>query len=549
MPRLTLKLHIRLAALLAALLLLIPMVPVSRAAAGSCGEGVTWDLTGGVLTISGKGEMADYREISPAPWAKFADEIGSVMITKGVTKVGSYAFFALENLTAVSLADSVTQVGSYAFYGCSALSLLDLGGGVQKLGQSAFERCGKLLSVRLPNSLTTIDFHAFYRCESLQTVTVPTSVTEMGSTVFGYCTGLQSAAVLAQITQLPVWTFYGCENLKEVILNPSITKTGVEAFEGCKVTPKPVYDVVEKDRVEHSSTKTDDNGVTTQQQVVSTPNSTVTTQTTGKQTTVDAVVENADGWSEVIQQAGSIGGGSVHVNIHLKDQTEVSGEQLGSLADRDMTVTIHTQQGALWHINTADLNKDALRKKYDLSFTLKPLTEPNNAQKAAVGICDAFTVEFHGLVDFKTEVELPLGGKYAGSVASFFAPQGKNYNRMQDVRVDNKGAAHFYLEQVAVRTEYLIGLNVTNPDSGSVSDAIVPDSMKEQYGNPEQVEKIEYIVTGAKSSWGLNFSQVTWILVAVMAGSVIVVGAIVFIQYKRKLKKGYIPGSDYEENE
>ena len=546
MPRMNRKFHIRMAALLAALLLLLPVIPVAQAASGSCGDGVTWSLTGGVLTVSGKGAMKDYRESSPAPWAEYADAIGSVIIEKGVTKVGSYAFFAMENITAVSFADSVSQVGSYAFYDCKSLSLLNLGYGLQKIGESAFERCKALLSVRLPNSLETIDTHAFYRCESLQTVTVPASVTELGAAAFGYCKSLQSAQILARVEQLPAWTFYGCENLKSVTLNPAIAETGVEAFEGCDLAQAPVYDVVEKNEVTHSSTVTDESGVTTQQQFISTPNSTVNTQVTGSQTTLDAVVENDDGWDEVAQQAGSANG-DVQVNIHLKGETEVTGDQLGDFAGKDVSVTIHTQQGALWHFNGKDLDKDDLSKKYELSFTLKTLTDRTDAQKAAVGLCDAFIVEFSGKLDFKTEVELPLGAKYAASVAAFFEPVKQSYNRLQDVLVDNNGAAHFYLGSVKGNTEYLIGINVSKADSGSVSDAIIPDSMKPQYGNPEQVEEIEYIVTGAKSSWGMDINQVTWILVGVMLGSVVVVGTVVFIQYKRKLKKGYIPGADFEE--
>ena len=60
---------------------------------------------------------------------------------------------------------------------------------------------------------------------------------------------------------------------------------------------------------------------------------------------------------------------------------------------------------------------------------------------------------------------------------------------------------------------------------------------------------IEYIITGRKSSWGMNIWQVTGILVAVLAGCAIAVGVVIFAMNKRRLKAGYIPPMDDEEEE
>lgn len=541
------KFYTRLLALVAALLLLIPILPTAQAVSGDCGDGVTWELTGSVLRISGKGAMANYRELSLAPWAEYAQQIGSIIVEDGVTTVGSYAFFCLENVTAASLADSVKDVGEFAFFQCSALSLLDLGQGVQVLGKGAFERCTALRSVRLPSSLQTLCYHAFYRCEGLLDITVPASVTSMDNTVFGYCKRLQSAAILASISELPVWTFHGCESLRRITLNPSITKIGVEAFDEA-VVELPVYASAPQDRVEHTTNHIDEAGVITKDQFISTPNSTITSQITEEKAAVDAVVENEEGWSEVAQQASKIDSNDVQVTIHLKGDAKVTGPQLGSFAGKDMSVTIHTQQGVLWHFNGKDLDRKTLKETYDLSFTVTPLGEERtDGQKTAVGIADAFLVQFHTPLDFKVEVELPLGRQFARTTATFFAPEGKRYNRMQDVRVDSKGAAHFYLGQVQTDTQYLIGINIPDPEAGSVSNAIIPDSMKEEYGDVEQVEQIDYIILRPKSSWGMDIKQVTWILAGVMGGCVVIVGVVVGILNKQRLKTGYVP--EYEDEE
>lgn len=534
------------AVVVAALLLSAPVAWATQAS-GSCGGSVNWALSGGVLTISGSGDMADYTEISPAPWNAYADSIRSVQVGSGVTSVGEFAFFSLEKLSAASLASTVTDVGAYAFYKCTALEMLDLGSGVQSIGESAFESCLSLMSLRLPSSLTTLRFHAFYRCESIVDVTVPASVTRMDSTVFAYCSSLRSAAILANLPQLPVWTFYGCSELRSVTLSPTITQLGVQAFEGCAYEPDPVYSTTSSGRVSHSSDYTEEKDgqtVTTQQQYVATENSAISSQTvqsgTASSTTIDAVVENDVGLQETGEAVSGAAGSAVQADIHLKGEPVISGEQLGLFAGQNVNVSIHTQQGATWHIKGEDLEDAELAESYQLSFSLTPLTEPTAEQIDAVGIGDAFQLVFHTPLDFKTEVELPLGAAFARSTASFFSPADKNsYQRMQDVLVDAQGAAHFYLGNVQAETVYLIGINVApeSAEAGGVSSAIIPDNMKAEYGAVEQLDEIEYVVTGVESSWGMNIRQVTWILIAVMLGCVVVVGIAVGVRTRFGKKK------------
>ena len=245
------KLNSRFVALVLIAMLLITLIPTAAAAeSGSCGDGVTWSLSGGNLTISGSGAMYNYGELNKAPWMAYAESIRCVVVGDGVTKIGSFAFSQLPNLTAVTVADSVQEIGNYAFFECSGLVTLALGNGVKTIGQSAFECCTKLKAVRLPNSLETLRFHAFYQCESLQSITIPASVTTLEATVFAYCTNLCTAVVLANIPELPHWTFYGCRNLQSVTITAKITTVGAEAFYSCSELTDAYYggsgDVAEK---------------------------------------------------------------------------------------------------------------------------------------------------------------------------------------------------------------------------------------------------------------------------------------------------------------
>ena len=80
-------------------------VAASTAAAtnNSCGEGVTWALADGTLTISGTGRMTNFTKDAPAPWADQADQITTVEVEGTVTSVGATAFKDCTALTTVNI--------------------------------------------------------------------------------------------------------------------------------------------------------------------------------------------------------------------------------------------------------------------------------------------------------------------------------------------------------------------------------------------------------------------------------------------------------------
>jgi len=91
--------------------------------ANSCGPNLTWDLTGGALTISGIGDMYDYDPgETPAPWESSRESITSVIISNRVTSIGVSAFWACTGLTSITIPSSVTSIGGNAFYGCTNIT-------------------------------------------------------------------------------------------------------------------------------------------------------------------------------------------------------------------------------------------------------------------------------------------------------------------------------------------------------------------------------------------------------------------------------------------
>ena len=85
-----------------------------------CGDNATWsyDAKTKTLTISGKGEIDSYNN-GGEPWENYNFEIKKVLISEGISGIGSIAFPGMYNCTEVNLPASLQKVGSSIFNGSS----------------------------------------------------------------------------------------------------------------------------------------------------------------------------------------------------------------------------------------------------------------------------------------------------------------------------------------------------------------------------------------------------------------------------------------------
>lgn len=232
-------------------------VPVPQSdSTGVCGESLTWTLAGGTLTISGSGAMTDYGESNTAPWYSGREQITAVVVDRGVTGIGAYAFYGCVNLGDITLPEGLTAIGQYAFTGCSNLGRVEILSGMTTLGSSAFEEsgvtevvlpeglktieygafynCANLRSVSLPSTLQNLGSYAFYKCSALTAITLPQSLTKMGYECFELCTSLTEIEIPSQLTTIEMQAFAGCTALKSVTLPEGLKVIGAYAFGGCE---------------------------------------------------------------------------------------------------------------------------------------------------------------------------------------------------------------------------------------------------------------------------------------------------------------------------
>ena len=184
---------------------------------GICGEDLAWTFTdqNGILTISGTGAMPDFAFTGAAPtryeqpWKNLAEDIKSVVIENGVTRIGTGAF-TQSGVTHIEIPVTVTSIGN-----------------------DAFGLCRNLTEIALPGSLVSIGNDAFAYCTGLTDIEIPDTVTAIGDNVFWNCSGLKSMTIPEGVNCIPGNTFYGCSSLTVITIPDSITAIGDAAFYGC----------------------------------------------------------------------------------------------------------------------------------------------------------------------------------------------------------------------------------------------------------------------------------------------------------------------------
>lgn len=217
---------------------------LASVASGKSGN-LNWVLTeDGTLVISGSGEMSSYSETEVAPWFRYRMKINSLIVEKGITRVGYYAFYGCIKLTSVSLPEGVTVIGDSAFRNCTGLTEVRIPDGVTYLDPGAFYGCSGLISVDIPDSVKdfgsplTPVYPAVYQggvfenCTSLKSITIPAGAYVARDT-FINCSGLTDVIIKEGIKEIEERTFSGCSSLTSINIPESVTSIGESAFSGC----------------------------------------------------------------------------------------------------------------------------------------------------------------------------------------------------------------------------------------------------------------------------------------------------------------------------
>lgn len=576
------------AAFIAVMLAAALFVPCISAAAnsGSCGSGLKWEYSSGMLTISGKGAMDNYTETKTAPWDSWKKDIRVVKIGSGVTCVGNLAFYAYPALVSVTLSDSVTTIGKFAFADCRKLSMVSLGAGLRSIGNNSFDDCESLQSIRLPEGLNSIGQKAFYSCGALRSITIPKSVTSLGTMCFGYCDNMVSATVNASISNIPERTFYGCEKLSDITFAAAITSVNYKAFQNCDKLETVYYlgtpaagvtvqseicedleDVSQltlkcsantNGQSQTTVTRKDENNVTVietvtvQQSESASIATTVTTQTdasssgntsAGDSTAqIQAVIEKEEGWGELVDQIkqvtteianNSSSKPKVQVSVDCNSSDSMDGDKLSDLSGKNVSITVNMNDGSSVKIDCNRLDGSNMSGNHNMSYSVTENTKVPQAHAEALGNADSYALKFSDNTEFDFSPQIYVGDDLAHSCATLYQVQDDgSLGVVQSSIIDKDGNATFYLKSAYKNSEYVVGIDVPGIDRSS---AIVPESLMMDYGITDQFDEIiEYSPTEDREFMGMNIGQFSFALFGGMGALIVIFGVVMSIFYRKK---------------
>lgn len=202
----------------------------------------TWynDCHGG-LTITGDGNMADYKSFAMTPWNNKYETINYVKIQEGVKSIGSYAFASPSIGDVDLLTKQLEKIGDYAFADASIGTVVFGGEELRTIGKGAFADC-KYAKVIVPKGTEEIGDMAFYQCKSASLSETP-KLRKVGNESFLGCqvTSWTDSEVLEYIgqgafTSVPVQEIklpaikelchssFACTKINKIHIGPNLQK-------------------------------------------------------------------------------------------------------------------------------------------------------------------------------------------------------------------------------------------------------------------------------------------------------------------------------------
>ena len=184
-------------------------------------------------------DLSDVRGLADGAFCG-CEELVSVRIPDGVTRIGYGVFSDCSGLTSVVIPDGVTSIGDFAFSGCSGLTSVMLPDGVTSIGYEAFCGCSGLRSVTIPDSVTSIGYGAFESCVDIRRIELNCDLRDsvgneltLRDLFADSCENVTEIVLGAGVTRIGDYAFSGCSRLTSLVIPEGVTRIGELAFSGC----------------------------------------------------------------------------------------------------------------------------------------------------------------------------------------------------------------------------------------------------------------------------------------------------------------------------
>jgi len=208
---------------------------------------------------------------------------------------------------------------------------------------------------------------------------------------------------------------------------------------------------------------------------------------------------------------------------------------LNGIADKDVTINIHTSDNVDWQIVLSDQEPDNLKGKQDFGVSISK-NKPGKYAKEIGKDTESYSVTL-GKTTLNSTVLLPMGPDAARRVATLYAVDGFGLRRIGSVIVDDDGRAAFGLAGTS-GGRYVVALDAQNipQDETRIPEKLAGDyditygaTLTDAYGN-------QYVLTGRVNKLGFGLGTLTLIVLGVLVVTGVVVGIIMTLWNKQKKK-------------
>jgi len=221
-------------------LALLPGTALAAKAGPITGSNLTWSLDdSGTLSITGTGEMPHYNGLLQprAPWYENRDQITSLSIGKGITSIGSDAFYGCNKIQTIQYKGSVDEwnkinidssnwwalfnaTSTMKFSGSPDTFIiqsgainstvfwsLDSGGMLTISGSGEMPHYNRLIGPRPP---------WFPRLDFITGITIKSGITSIGADSFNGCSKVAHVSFPVSMTSISDAAFSGCNQIKTI---------------------------------------------------------------------------------------------------------------------------------------------------------------------------------------------------------------------------------------------------------------------------------------------------------------------------------------------
>ncbi len=116
----------------------------------------------------------------------------------------------------------ITEIDSRAFRGNDDITSVIISEGITKMGYEVFENCTYLESVTLPFSLEECGYSTFRNCRMLESITIPSNLKSVPQDFCSGCVSLKEVVISYGVETIGVLAFCSMESLERIVFSETV---------------------------------------------------------------------------------------------------------------------------------------------------------------------------------------------------------------------------------------------------------------------------------------------------------------------------------------